>query len=370
MFLLYLLTIFGLSGIFLYVLLDLLVFHQERGEKLAEWLSKLVTWTGKRAEKTATAMNIQGKINSFIATVNIEVEELLPYNLKIKWVSPEISEQAFIEKNRVVILLSYHQNQDENLSRGTILYMNKAVIPEARPHIHFKLCKAIDLMMTKKALFSFIEARSSFGHFIETILKPETQKDSELKEFCTVIDEIDERGLFTRVLLRELLEIGRRRAGITETGDTVFETGKFTKFLDEIAKKESGEDVPLSFMGNFIRVAIFLIARSKTRELARELGPEMFLHRIREKIKQGVNVIYVFARTARNIDLAKEVCNECIQYASLTKVHEAEFPTRTSNGLIVTGYCVIFYNRQILSEPWPTKKLGEVKQKFEKLIDK
>ena len=34
-------------------------------------------------------MSIQGKINSFIAQINKEVEELLSYSLKIKWIAPE-----------------------------------------------------------------------------------------------------------------------------------------------------------------------------------------------------------------------------------------------------------------------------------------
>lgn len=335
----YLITAFGLTGIFIWFLIDVLVLHQERGERLAGWLATLVAWTGKKAEKTATAMSIQGKVNSFTAEINKEVEELLPYSLKIKWIAPEISEQAFIKKNRVIILLSHHKNQDENFSKATMLYMNKAVIPEARPHIHFKLGEAIDLMMTKKALYSFIKARSSFSYFVTQIMRPKTEGDPEIKEFCTVIDTLDERGLFTRVLLRELKELGYRRAGVTETGDTVFETGKFTKFLNEIARKEQGEDVPLSFSRNYIKVAVILIARPGIPVT------DPFMKMIKQKIKEGINVIYIFAR-GFNIDLAKQVCQLCSQMPELVEIHKGEkFPTKIDNRT-VAGYCAIFYNRK------------------------
>lgn len=333
---------FGVTaGFFIWLIIYLFVLHQEKGEKLVGWLAELITWTGKKAEKTATAMKIQGKLDSFVVAINTEVEGLLPYGLKIKWISPELNRDSFIANDKVVVMLDFHSNQDENLSKATVLYMNKAVIPEARPHIHTKLGKAIDLMMAKKALHSFVEARSSFGHFINSVLRPEIEKDSDLKEFCQIIDATDERGLFTRVLLRELLELGRRKACITETGDTVFESNNFTKFLNEIAQKEKGQDVPLTFVGRDIKVAIILVARSGTEVLS----ADPFVRRIKEKIKQSVNVIYIFAR-GPNIKLAQQVANDCHSLPELTKLHEEEFPTRFPEGDIANGFCAIFYNRK------------------------
>ena len=337
------LTFGATTGFFVWLIIYLFVLHQEKGEKLVGWLAKLIAWTGKKAEKTATAMSIQGKIDSFIEAINTEVEDLLPYGLKVRWISPELSKEAFIEKDRVVVLLSYHDNKDENLSKATLLYMNKAVIPEARPHIHTKLGRAIDLMMAKKALYSFVEAKSSFGHFVNSILRPETEQDQELKNFCQVIDTTDERGLFTRVLLRELLELGRKKACITETGDTVLESNNFAKFLNEIAQKERGEDVPLTFTGRDIKLAIILIARPETEML----GTERFIKRIKEKLKQSVNIIYLFARGNSNLGLAKDVFRECELMPELTKIHEEEFPTKSPEGDIRIGYCAIFYNRKL-----------------------
>ena len=214
---------FGLTaGFFIWLIIYMFILHQEKGEKFVGWLAGFVAWASKKAERTATANKIQGKVDSFVVSINTEIEGLLPFGLKVKWILPDLSKEAFIENDRVVVMLNYHSNQDENLAKATMLYMNKAVIPEARPHIHQKLSQAIDLMMTKKALFSFIEARSSMGHFINTVFKPQTDNDSELKENCGVIDAIDERGLFTRVFLKELMELGIRRAGITETRHTTF----------------------------------------------------------------------------------------------------------------------------------------------------
>jgi hypothetical protein len=331
------------AGFFIWLIIYLFVLHQEKGERLIGWLAKFIAWTGKKAEKTATAMNIQGKLNSFVAAINTEVEGLLPYGLKIKWISSELNRESFISDDKVVVMLDFHSNQDENLSKATVLYMNKAVIPEARPHIHFKLGKAIDLMMAKKALFSFVEARSSFGYFVNSVLRPEMERDQELKDFCQVIDATDERGLFTRVLLRELLELGRRRAGITEIGDTVLESNNFTKFLKEIAQKEKGQNVPLTFIGRDIKVAIILVARFEVEQIT----VDPFIKRIKEKIQQSVNVIYIFAR-GQNIRLAKQVMSSCESMPELTKIHEEEFPTHLPDGEIVIGFCAIFYNRKTI----------------------
>jgi small subunit ribosomal protein S1 len=331
----------GWPTVFIWIIVYLFVLNPEKGERFISFIAKIFSKISRTAEKVTTAKGIEGKINSFIKKINSEVENLLPYRLKIKWISENIDKASFINNGKVVVMLKYHLNQDENLSRATLLYMKEAVIPEARPHISSDLSESIDLMMTKKALYSLAEARSSFGYFVREILGPVTEKNQRIKEFCNVIENLEERGLFTRVLLRELKELGYRRAGLTETGDTVFETEKFTMFLNKIAQKERGEDVPLTFNERYIKIAIILVAKPETEIW----GSEPFIKRIKEHIKKGVGVIYIFAR-GKNIELAKEITKECKKMIELAQIHkEEEFPTWVDRD-IVKGYCTIFYNRK------------------------
>lgn len=337
-----LLGVFGTAGLFIWAIVYLFVLNPAKGEIIVGWIAGIVATVSKRAERTATAKTIQGRVDSFITSINTEVRGLLPFGLKIKWVSPDISKEAFIENDRVIVLLNYHQNQDENLARATILYMQKAVIPEARPHIHQKLGRAIDFMMTKKALYSFVEARSSLGHFVETVLRPETDKDQELKELCTVIDTIDERGLLTRILLRELMELGVRRAGVTETGDTVFETSEFTKLLKRIAEKERGVDVDPTFIKNNIRMTVIMVARPENVNHA-----QLYTNAVRKRLKNGIRTFYLFARGDRNIEFAKSVTNTCkTEFQELALIHEEEFTSKFQDGRLTSSYCAIMHNRK------------------------
>lgn len=331
------------TGFFIWLLVDILVIHQHRGEKLASWISKLFSWTGKTFQKAATANSIQEKINSFVGSIDSQVRGLMPFGIKIKWVSPEIDKEAFIENNRVVVLLSRHQNQDENLSRATALYMNKAVIPEARPHIDARLCKAIDLMMTKKALYSFIEARSVLDYYITNILRPEIEADNDIKEFCESIEVTDEKGLFTRILLRELLELGRMRAGHSQSGNSVFEASNFVKHLKKIAEKESGKDINPNFISNDIRMSVIFIARSE--KIA--IGSDQYTKAIEKyALQNNAKVIYVLARGV-GINFAKEVVQKAIgMFPSLYLAHEEDFSTRMTDNKIVKTYCGILYNRK------------------------
>ncbi len=344
--LIYLLTTFGIIGFFLWLIVDLLVFHQERGEKLAGWLAQFFTWTGRRAQKTATAMSIQGKINSFARSIDTEVRGLLPYGVKIQWISPSTNREAFIKQKQVVVMLDYHHNQDVNLSRAAVMYMNKAVIPEARPHIDKKLSHAIDLMMAKKALYSFTEARSVFDHFVSNVLRPKTSNDSDIKDFCEVIDLTDERGLFTRILLREILELGRSRAGASESGDTVYESTQFVKHLKKVAEKERGVDVNPNFYGSHVSVAIIFVAKPEKVDL----GTSPYLNAIKKYgIDKSARVIYLFSRGDRNIEFARRVTHESLEtYKNLEKMHEEEYPTKVDGGKVLTGYCAILFNRKTL----------------------
>lgn len=340
----YLVTVFGMTGFFIWLFYYLFISHQEKGEKFIEWFSKLLSWTGKKAQKVATAKNIQNKINSFVDSINTEVKNLLPYGLKIKWISPEISRESFIQNDRVIVMLNFHRNQDENLSKATLLYMEKAVIPEARPHIHKRLSEAIDLMMTKKALYSFIEARSCLNHYIDTVLRPATENNSDVKEFCNVIDIIDEKGLFSRMLLRELSELGIKRSGVTETGETVHETNEFAKKLVDLAEKEKDVDINPNFIKNHIRVAVILVARSYNVD-----NHGVYLKKIKFFIDKSVNTFYVFARGKINISFTKEVVAMTQKkFSQLSLVHEEEYPTKIQSGKIMPGYCAILYNRKTI----------------------
>lgn len=337
--------VFGATGVFVWLLIYLFILHQDKGEKLVGWLASLISWASKGAERIATSQSVQNKVDSFIDSINTEVEGLLPHKLKIKWVSPELSKQAFIENGEVVVLLDYHKNQDENLTKATLLYMNKAVIPAARPHINQKLSKGIDLMMTKKALFSFTEAQSSLNHFVDGVLRPALEQDSELKDVCGAVDLLDERGLFTRILLKELMELGVRRAGVTETGDSVHESNEFVKFLKKIADKERGIDVNPTFLKNDIRIAIVMVARPENVD--KDAGP--YLKAIEIGLKQGVRTFYLFSRGERNVEFTQRVTSAASNtFPSLVVTHEEEFPTKFKDGVVAHTYCAILHSRKLV----------------------
>lgn len=341
MMLTFLLTFLGLGGLFSYLLIYLLVLHPEKGERVGLWISNLTVWASNNAKRTRTSLKIQKKIQSFASNINTEVENLLPYELKIKWTSTNTNNSSFIEANKVIVFLPHSKNQDENLARVALLYMNKAVTPDARPHIDNNLSTAIDMMMTKKALYSFHETGSSLDYFVRNILNPSTNKNSELKEYCEVIEIVDEKGLFTRILLRELLSLGRKRGGRTETGDSVHEANLFVKHLKKIAEKERGVDVDPSFFRKDIRVGIILVARSENIKY----GEKFYVNSVRKYgIKQSAPVIYISAIN-KNIEFAKNVVRLCEkEFGSFKKIHEEDFPIILKDGKTANAYCGILYN--------------------------
>lgn len=337
------LTSLSTGGVLFIVFVYAFVFKPTEGEKIVALLSRLFAWMGSTYEKTATAAGIQAKIDNFILSINQEVVGLLPYYLKIKWVSPGIKRSAFIENDRVVVLLSRHQDQDVNLTAATALFMQRAVIPEARPHIDRKLSQAIDLMMTKKALFSFRHrAPSALDRFVRGYLTPKVTDDEDLKKYCTAIDQTDENGLFTRVILRELLELGRKRAGAMETGDTVFETRQFVDKVLELTDREPGVNIDLHFVRTNIRVAIVLVAKPENVAL----GPDRYIRAIESALERGVNTIYVFARS-KSIPLAQTTVKTAKEgIPQLDLLCEDKFNVPFIQGDVdrnIETYCAIFH---------------------------
>ena len=117
----YSIATFGFTtGFFIWLAVYLFVLHQEKGEKVVGWLAGIFSWASKQSERVATASNIQSKVDSFIVSINTEVSGLLPFSLKIKWIPTEINKESFIENDRVIVMLDYHKNQDDNLARKAL----------------------------------------------------------------------------------------------------------------------------------------------------------------------------------------------------------------------------------------------------------
>lgn len=288
-------------------LLAILVYILTNPEKAEKWysiLARMVAFFHERGEKAHVASDIQADINLFSKKVNSEVDELiLPDGIKIDWVRGETTREAFLRQNEVVVKMNHHRNQARNFVNATISYVTEGLISHARHLIDPIVLKACDFTMVRKILTEN-KRNSALQIFYNEIYEPEKTQEPLIENYHTTMDSLDEKGLFTRLLVREFSELGLKMYGRASTTEIKEETRRFAEFLDRIATRERGVDVPLDFEGDSIRSSIVLIARP---EVYRRRGLTPYINAILGCTETGCETIYVCASGTANVSVAKKV---------------------------------------------------------------
>lgn len=317
------------------ILIFIIIYFLLNPEKVEKWgaiLLKAFAYFSVRAEKKHISLDVQSYVNSFQKQVNSECEGLLPYGIKIEWVGEEITPESFLAEGKVIIRLGHHKNRDENIIRVILEYVSQALVPEIKHHIAKEVRQAIDFTVIKKILN---DVPSALNRFYETRYKPEVKENPKIEELCKMMDDLDNVGWFTRIFLREMKEIGvelqNRFPNLSEM-DVNNEVIDFLKFLHTIATKRPEEKVPLSFIGNFIKVAIVLIARPESIDL------EPHKRRIKEHISK-VNSIYLAARGG-NVELVKFLVREIDNWKSLRRIDELKVYKIKLNNKKIKSICI------------------------------
>lgn len=314
--------------------------HPEKVEKWSSIIARVFSIFSRKIERVYVARDIQTRINSFADVANSEVGGVLPYRIKIEWVKVrETTPEAFIKNGEIVVKMDHHRNQAKNLAYSTIAYVSTGTIPRARQYINENVVKAIDFTIAKK-IFVREGRHDALQIFVDEIFDPETGKNPNVKKYCTTMENLDTRRLFTRVLLREFLKLGAEAYPEIPAESIKEETKNFVEFLEKIATKERGVNVPggLDFEGNRIRTSLILIARPEVRDL---YGVDPYLSAVKTCVEKGINSIYILAAGQLNIITAKLVAQQLERSEEIKKIEEHEHKMRLGDK-DVKALCLLF----------------------------
>jgi len=306
-------------------------------EKLSEWralVGAALSAYSERAERIAVADDIHARVNRFQRQIQSEQWGVMPHRIKIEFVK-ESAREAFIADGEVVVKMKRHINRDENIVAALMLYMSKGLIPQARRHLEPVFLKSVDFTVIRKIL-SRERLVSAVDHFDQRIAKPAMQDEPVVKIYCTSMEKLDDHGLFSRILLRELMDVGRE-LHLRMPDDAVTEdAADLIRFLETIVDKEREEDVPLEFIGRRLRIRIILVAR---RGKLRYEGLQPYLKRIEEAIALRVNAIYICAR-GMNIAGARRIASTAVSRGWLTPGPVHSYTIYSPDGSPVEAICI------------------------------
>lgn len=308
-----------------------LITHPEVAEKWGAIFSRLFSRISRRAEMRSVALDIQGRIDSFSKSISSEVPGIMPYGIKIKWVTGEVTKESFFKDGEIILRMNYHTNQDENVVYAAMEYIARGMLSQSRPYVDERVMKSTDLICTKKLIEK--ERRTALQLYYSEILSPARKSDDELDMYVLIMQHLDEKGYFTRILLRELQRLGVTMEFSIPEENVKKETRRFVEFLDgKINKKQPGVDVDPTFLGEKIRTSIVYVARGD--------HIEPHLRWIEKCVNKGIDTIYVSAWGRYNISLLRELEERLQSHPKLTKVFRDEVRLPVLRGRRVNSICV------------------------------
>lgn len=251
------------------------------------WISRgLSFW--KKAEKSAVALKIQQSLNSTQEELNSETKGLFPYPAKVEWVE----EPSYLntEEECVIIRMKEHEENPRNVAYAIIDYVSNGMIPYSKLYLKKPIRIAIDSVMIKKILLK--KNQAALDYFMTHVLNNEVGKKG-VPFYIDVVNSIDKHGLFTRIYLEEIREIGLELYP-TPNPEIVGETRKYLIHLKDLATREHGElNKAEPFIGKSIKVGYVLVA--DIGKLAKE-GFRPYIQYALRCIKDGVDTLYLLAR--------------------------------------------------------------------------
>ena len=245
--------------------------------------------TGKsEAEKKYIENNACSQIN-FARRKMPFGKEHLPKAIKIEWQGGSEQRISNIQENEIIIRLDPTRLQEKNIVIIADALVKQTALVGIRYLLNNSLENSIDLNLIKNLLIE-VDNRRVLDWFFKNEYQTAIANNEDIKQWNTKIVEMDERGLFTRLLLVELDDFSKRISGRTPTREMTQEIVGLIGFIHKIATKSYGQEVPLEYVSRNIRFGVMLVA--DTSRILSE-GIQKYLSAFAYKMKQQLTSIYV-----------------------------------------------------------------------------
>jgi len=329
---------YGAVGILGFIVIYMII----NPSKVEIWhglLARLFAGFSERAEKSAVSKEIQGRINIVSKKINKESDGSIPFGVKIEWIK-ELNKDAFIREGNVVVRMQNHKNQAENLALATLMFLSIGCLPTARSYVEDNVLKAIDFTLAKRILITEHQEKA-LRYFTDEIFNSEIKKQPIIQKYTNALEKLNDDGLFTRILLKELLMLGDRIAQQIPSDNMKNETKEFVEMMETLAFKQKDVDINPTYSGNYIKSSIILIAKYNTFITH---GTEPYIKHIKKEFIQGINIFYLLG-SGKNVLPTNLVAKDLENDGSFLKVYEDKYYLPYKEGKRTESKIIIFVRK-------------------------
>lgn len=314
-----LLESYGIPGVLILIIIFILYVAATKPENFKIYfgfLYQIVAWPFSSFRKKAIQYRIEGPTTKALKKIAKEVPDIEIPELVIKWVSEDNIEST-LKEGKAIVKLRFDRDNTKNIIKATSLFVRDAFLKHTKPYLNESFKKALNLIFSKKILLLIQRNQSNL---ISQFFEENSIEDDEVFEKCEKIEEIDDSGLLTRILIRELNNFGDKLAGRLPKNAHKEESEEFLNFLNQIATREFDDYTPLVFANDILKVGVILVAKIETYT---NYGLEPYMRRIKLGYANGIESFYLLARSEK-VDILTKVANELLQTGNFILINKPQ----------------------------------------------
>jgi hypothetical protein len=189
--------------------------------------------------------------------------------------------------------------------RDLHMFVSTSFLYKLKKYISPSQGQAVDLKVTIDLLRK--EKASTVGLFLEEYLHPRTSKPgAKIPELLDTFERLDEGGLFYQVLLQELELLGDKVFLGTKHKNSkiIAEVTKAIEFLERVARRNVGEEVPMDFYGDYCCFAVRIVGKKAKMTPSGEVYFKLIKKNL---IPKGTDTLYLLG-TWDNKDIIDNIC--------------------------------------------------------------
>lgn len=341
----------GISGGLLLIILFLLYiifFKTDNVKTISGWIWHIIALPIKSVRKKAVRYNVEAPCTKALKKIASELPDIDIPDLSINWVNEE-NLDTILKSGKAIVKLKYENDPTKNIVKATSLYVKDAFLIHTKPYLNVPFRKAIDITVTKKIL---LKISKNQNNIMSTFIDETSNTESDLLEKYEKIEEIDDNGLFTRILLRELDLFGKKLHGRITKTEYKNEADEFLSFVNKISTRDFDDDTPLVFASNTLKVGVVLVAKVETFS---NYGISPYLRRIKLGMSRGIESFYLLARTD-SVPILKEVAKQLLNSGNFVLINNPKEYLDYQHRLAIC-YCLRINDDSMLSNT--LKEIGE-----------
>ncbi len=207
--------------------------------------------------------------------------------IDVQWVDGACGEAFDVADGEFVVRLDPSTHQERNIVLLAMAIVRRTTLQGIRHLVARPLATAIDLNLVR-SLLSQAGNRAALDWFLADSLAPVLARDADAKAQHERIARLDERGMFTHILLTEIADFSVRVQGREARPFMVGELEGLVTFLYNIAVCPPGTQAPLQYVRAYVKTGVILVARHTT--LLQSVEP--YIRAMQINLERGLYSVY------------------------------------------------------------------------------